>query len=184
MNYSEIKTKIATLKDEYNDCQNSQNQIINEKRELQKKENNIRNKIKEITKKIQELEEITFERSNNHSSVLADILLTENMGNSISPINGFELLTQSELAIIFKGMDKADYRKYGNYPRFIDMEQIVKTLIKTKKKYSGWVLYNLNKKGQIDIMPPDNFYEYTFITPDNVYSSMDLSNFNNAFYKF
>lgn len=167
MNYSDIKTKIATLNDEYNDCQNSQSQIINEKRELQKKENNIRNKIKEITKKIQELE---------------DILLTENIENSISSINGFELLTQSELAIIYKGMDKTDYRKYGNYPRFIDMEKIIKTLIKTKKKYSGWVLYNLNKRGQIDIMPPDNFYEYTFITPDNVYFSMDLSNLNNSSY--
>ena len=55
-----------------------------------------------------------------------------------------KLISDDELLIITTKMDRRDYRKHGNYPRFIDLERICKEVIKIKSKYPDWKLKNLN----------------------------------------
>ena len=59
-------------------------------------------------------------------------------------------------------MDKTDYRKYGEYPRWIDLDKIIKYVINIKKQYTTWTLLSLSRGGQLDMLPPDTFYRYVF----------------------
>lgn len=84
------------------------------------------------------------------------------IGTDISSIGGFELLSEDELSIISTKMDKTDYRKYGNYPRYLDLERICKEVINIKKKYPKWTLTSLARGGQYDTLPPHTFYRYEY----------------------
>jgi hypothetical protein len=84
------------------------------------------------------------------------------IGENERSIEGFELLKEDELSIIVKNMDKTDYIKWGNYPRWLDLVTLIEYVIKIKKQYSGWELVNLTKCGQDDTMPPENIYKYEF----------------------
>lgn len=97
---------------------------------------------------------------------LNDILESENVFKDIEEIEGFDALTQLELIAISKGMDKTDYRKYGNFPRWKDVEEITKEVIKLKKFYPSWILQRISSAGQYDLMPPRTFYRYTYKTPE------------------
>ena len=59
-------------------------------------------------------------------------------------------------------MDKTDYRKYGDYPRWIDLEKICKEVITMKKRYPTWVLMDLEKSSQTNTLPPQSSYYYKF----------------------
>jgi hypothetical protein len=59
-------------------------------------------------------------------------------------------------------MDKTDYRNYGDYPRWIDLDKICKEVIQMKKRYPNWVLMDLEKSRQINTVPPQSFYYYKF----------------------
>lgn len=92
-----------------------------------------------------------------------DIAESKNMiGEKEKNIDGFNLLTADELAIIAKNMNKTDYRKYGKYPRWLDLETIIKTVVEMKKRYPKFTLTNLDIGGQIDMLPPQTFYRYEF----------------------
>ena len=79
---------------------------------------------------------------------------------------------QEELVAISNGMDKTDYRKHDNYPRWYDLEKLVKEVIAFKKLYSGWILESLTRGGHYDTLPPQTFYRYTYKTPQGHYMSM------------
>ena len=97
---------------------------------------------------------------------LEQIIESSNIFASVNTIDGFETLLKDELFAISNGMDKTDYRKYGaNYPRWFDLERIVKDVIKCKTQYPGWILENISKKGQLDTLPPQSFYKFTYKTP-------------------
>lgn len=82
---------------------------------------------------------------------------------NIKTIRGFvESLSEEELSIITTKMDKTDYRKYGEYPRYLDLERICNEVIDMKKKYPNWTLTNLANGGQYDTMPPQTFYKYEY----------------------
>jgi hypothetical protein len=81
-------------------------------------------------------------------------------------IEGFELLSEDELSIITKNMDRTDYRKHGKYPRFHDFERICKEVINKKKKYPRWTLSKLERGGQYDTLPPQIFYRYEYKDED------------------
>lgn len=87
----------------------------------------------------------------------------------ISAIEGFELLSEDELSIITTNMDRTDYRKHGNYPRFYDFERICKEVINKKKKYPRWTLSSLSRGGQYDTLPPQIFYKYEYKDEDGCY---------------
>lgn len=79
----------------------------------------------------------------------------------------FASLMQSELEIIAKGIDKTNYILYGQ-SRWMDLETILKNVIKIKTKYPQWQLAYLVKTFQEDSLPPKNYYEYGFNTNDDV----------------
>lgn len=85
-------------------------------------------------------------------------MIDENIAN----IENFDLLNEEELMIITSKMDKTDYRKQGDYPRWLDLESIIKYVIDMKKKYTKWTLTDLSKGGQYDTLPPKTFYTYEF----------------------
>lgn len=87
----------------------------------------------------------------------------------ISNIENFDLLNEEELKIITSKMDKTDYRKLGDYPRWLDLENIIKYVIDIKQKYTKWTLTNLSKVGHFDRLPPKTFYNYEFKDENEMY---------------
>ena len=112
---------------------------------------------KELSKEIKKLEEI---------------IEAENVFESVENMEGFDTLLQEELVAISNGMDKTDYRKNGNYPRWYDLERLVNEVIVFKKLYPGWILESLARGGQYDTLPPQTFYRYTYKSPHGHYMSM------------
>ena len=84
------------------------------------------------------------------------------IGEKEKNIDGFDLLSEDELSVIAKNMNKTDYRKHGAYPRWLDLETIIKTVVEMKKRYPNFTLSNLDIGGQIDSLPPQTFYRYEF----------------------
>lgn len=84
------------------------------------------------------------------------------INEEIKTIEGFKLLSEDELSIITTKMDKTDYRKHGNYPRYLDLERICEEVINMKKKYPKWTLSYLSRAGQYDTLPPHTFYKYEY----------------------
>lgn len=115
-----------------------------------------------VTKKIEEIEKnikLIFKEIKRRE----DIEEAKNIiGEDIKKMEGFELLSEDELSIITTKMDKNDYRKYGNYPRYLDLERICKEVINMKKKYPKWTLSELSRGGQYDTLPPHTFYKYEY----------------------
>lgn len=95
----------------------------------------------------------------------------------IQNIPNFDLLTKDDLFKISKAIDKTDYNCNSDkkYPRFIDLENVVKYIIQVKHTYPLWKLIYINKFGKIDIYPPKNCYTYHFTTPEG----LEFSNVNN-----
>lgn len=84
------------------------------------------------------------------------------IGEDISSIEGFELLSEDELSIITTNMDRTDYRNHGVPIRFYDLERICREVINMKKKYPKWTLTSLARGGQYDTLPPHTFYRYEY----------------------
>lgn len=84
------------------------------------------------------------------------------INEDIRNIEGFTLLSEDEFSIITNRMDRTDYRKHGNYPRFLDLERICNEVITMKKRYTKWTLTNLERGGQYDTLPPKTFYKYEY----------------------
>jgi len=105
-------------------------------------------------------------------SDLKKIIESSTIFDSVNSIDGFETLLKGELLAISNGMDKTDYRKYGtNYPRWFDLERIVKDVIKCKTQYPGWILETISIKRQLHTCPPETFYKFTYKTPQGDYMS-------------
>jgi hypothetical protein len=95
----------------------------------------------------------------------------------IQNIPNFDLLTKDDLFKISNAIDKKDYNVNSDakYPRFIDLENVVKYIIQVKQIYPLWELNYINKFGKIDTYPPKNCYTYHFTTPEGLI----FSNVNN-----
>ena len=99
-----------------------------------------------------------------------DIEESKNIINEdIRNIDGFTLLSEDELSIITKNMDRTDYRKHGQYPRFLDLDRICKEVIAMKKRYPKWSLTDLDRGGQYDTLPPHTFYKYGYKDEEGCY---------------
>ena len=86
------------------------------------------------------------------------------ISEDIKSIEEFELLSEDELSIITKNMDRTDYRKHGVPNRFHDLERICRQVIDMKKKYPKWILIDLSRGVgvQYDKFPPHIFYSYEY----------------------
>lgn len=80
----------------------------------------------------------------------------------IKNIEKFDLIHGDELILIMNKMDKTDYRKYGDYPRWLDLEKICKEVIIMKQRYPNWQLMDLEKSRQTNTLPPQSSYYYKF----------------------
>jgi len=102
----------------------------------------------------------------------------------IMSIEGYNILSENELSIIKKQMDRRDYSKYGKYPRWIDLERIISFVINIKKQYPNWILTALSSGCQHGSMPPQTFYNYEFRDEKNIYIDIGegklTSSFNNV----
>ena len=101
--------------------------------------------------------------------ILKEILHRENINEAknmiseyIKSIENFDLLNGDEIVLITNKMDKTDYRKYGDYPRWIDLEKICKEVITMKKRYPSWILMDLEKSRQTTKLPHETAYYYKF----------------------
>ena len=103
---------------------------------------------------------------------IENILLTADIFNEtttiIAKFTDFHLLSRDELTIITSGIDTTDYTAYGK-PRIMDLEAVLTIVLKIKKLYPSFTFNMLRKKGQYDTLPPQNMYEYTFLTPEGLY---------------
>lgn len=115
-----------------------------------------------VTKKIEDI-------NKNVKIILKEIKRREDIeeakneiNGDIKKIEGFGMLSENELSIITKNMDRTDYRKFGDYPRFYDLERICKEVIKMKTRYPKWTLEDLGRGGQYDTLPPHTFYRYEY----------------------
>jgi hypothetical protein len=159
MDIAEAKTKLVELTAELAQNETEHKDLKKIYMEHRKKVNLCENKQKELLKEIEKLEKI---------------IETENIFETVENIEGFDTLLQEELVAISNGMDRTNYRKIckeSNYPRFKDLERLVKQVILFKKLYPGWILDSLKNVGRVDILPPETVYKYTFKTPQGHYWS-------------
>ena len=84
------------------------------------------------------------------------------LNKDFNKVKGFNLLTASEFLIITKNMDRTDYRKLGAPTRFCHFEEICREVIKIKTHYPTWILTDLIKVVQNDMIPHHIFYRYEY----------------------
>jgi hypothetical protein len=157
MEFAEAKNEIIRVRAELAEVQDELNRLNKIYMENRRQVNLYQNIKKDLSNQIKKFE---------------DIIEAENMFESVQGTEGFDTLLKSELVAISNGMDKTDYRKHGNYPRWYDLERLVKEVIAFKKLYPGWILEYLAQSGSYDTLPPETFYKYTYKTPQGHYMSM------------
>jgi hypothetical protein len=142
---------------------NALNDTLNEQKKTIKREKQIaRNTMYIIEQELSDVED-KLKRISQENIRRENIAESKTMiGEKEKNIVGFNLLTEDELSVIAKNMNKTDYRKHGAYPRWLDLEKIIKTVVEMKKRYPNFTLTNLNVGGQIDTLPPETFYRYEF----------------------
>ncbi len=142
---------------------NALNDTLNEQKKTIKREKQIaRNTMYIIEQELSDVED-KLKRISQENIRRENIAESKTMiGEKERNIDGFNLLTEDELSVIAKNMNKTDYRKYGQYPRWLDLENIIKTVIDLKNSYPKFTLTNLDIGGQIDTLPPKTFYRYEF----------------------
>jgi hypothetical protein len=75
-------------------------------------------------------------------------------------------LSKEEMNKIVTHMDKKDYRDFGNYPRWIDLQKIIDFVVEIKCQYDHWNLIEITRvPDQILNIPPNHKYIYTFQDP-------------------
>ena len=97
--------------------------------------------------------------SNNLS--LTEIFKEQNRCKEIEDIKSiekYELLSEDEMIIIHKNMNKT----YGVTDRFVDLERICKEVIDIKNIYPKWKLINLKIYQQEDLLLPYSHYNYEY----------------------
>lgn len=154
--------ELLSIRDDLNE---KQKKITMERNELSKILRLCDSQLKEVDK---DLKLITKEIKRREEIEEAKNIIT----TDISSIEGFESLSEDELSIITKNMDKTDYRKNGSYPRFNDLEKICKAVINMKKRYPTWILTNLAAGGQLDTFPPQIFYKYEYKDENDCYFNL------------
>jgi len=149
---SEIRQIIASLEIEYKILAEEAGLLDKQRRELGKEYIIKEAALTQIKNTLKE-----YETFISHELMFED--------EKIKGKKGFELLTQDELKVIVKGIDKTDYTKYGRH-RFFDVDKIVDNILQVKLPYPSWELTQLRKCGSVDSMPPYNYYEMDFKTPE------------------
>lgn len=157
MEFTEAKNEIEKLRAELAEVEKEYEGFYMIYKETEKKRRLCESRKLDIKKQIKKFEEI---------------IETEDVFITVKDVEGFETLSPSELVAISNGMDKTDYRIYGNYPRWIDLERLVNHVIQFKKLYPGWILDRVIKSKQCEtLLVSPTFYKFTYNTPLGHYMS-------------
>jgi hypothetical protein len=157
MEFTEAKNKIDKLRAELAQVEKEYDEIYMIYKETEKKKRLCESRKRDIKKEIKKLE---------------DLVEQENVFETVKDVEGFETLSSSELNAISNGMDKTDYTMFGKYPRWIDLERLVKYVIQFKKLYPGWILDRVIKLDQAEtLLKSPTFYKFTYNTPLGHYMS-------------
>jgi hypothetical protein len=113
---------------------------------------------KDVRKTDDILKNILNEIKRHETIYDSKIMISEYVKNIVN----FDLLHGDEILLITNKMDRTDYRKYGDFPRWIDLEKICKEVIEIKKRHPNWILMDLEKSSQTNTLPPQSFYYYKF----------------------
>jgi hypothetical protein len=144
-------------------------QLLNLQKELKEKMQFLtRERIKAV-KVVRDIEKDVRKTDDILKNILNEIKRHETIYDSkimiseyVKNIVNFDLLHGDEILLITNKMDRTDYRKYGDFPRWIDLEKICKEVITMKKRYPNWKLMDLEKSRQTNTLPPQSFYYYKF----------------------
>jgi hypothetical protein len=153
LNYEQIKKRIKELKSNYDILYEDSKETDRQRRELGGKYNLQTKQLKELDKEIKKYE----------NYILQETILDDDIRSK----PGFNLLTIDEIHSIIKGVDKTDYTKYG-IKRFADIEHVISMVLEVKQIYPTWKLEFMRVCGSYDTVPPKNYYEFEFITPDGI----------------
>ena len=127
---------------------------------LTDKKNRIINEIRHCKEHQINLDKILKDTNKELNETLDNIIENE-VRERVRIVEEINLLSEDEVKIITRKMDKCDYSSYG-LPRFQDLERICKRVIKIKKIYPMWVLIDLDLTGQQDSLPPATYYRYHY----------------------
>ena len=154
-----LKTHLDQLLEEKKSLQNDFTRISNQRKTLFHKELEIENHIKTLNK---EIIECTKKIKQTEEEMLLDEYYSETHTLN-SP------LSNEEINLIVTNMDKKDYRDFGNYPRWIDLQKIIDFVVEIKDQYHDWNLIQVARLyDQILNIPPSHIYIYTFHMPPSV----------------
>ncbi len=157
MEFTEAKNEIDKLRSKLAQVEKEYDEIYMIYKETEQKKRLCESRKRDIKKEIKKLE---------------DLVEQENVFETVKDVEGFETLSSSELNAISNGMDKTDYTMFGKYPRWIDLERLVKHVIQFKKLYPGWILDRVIKLDQAEtLLKSPTFYKFTYNTPLGHYMS-------------
>lgn len=144
-------------------------QLLNLRKELKEKMQFLTTERIKAVKVVRDIEKDVSKADNMMKNILNEIKRHETIYDAnymiyeyIKTIENINLLNGDEILLITNKIDRTDYRKYGDYPRWIDLEKICKEVITTKKRYPEWILMDLEKSRQTTTLPPETFYYYKF----------------------
>jgi len=144
-------------------------QLLNMKKDLKDKIQILTTERIKAVKVVRDIEKDVKKADDTMKHILNEIKRHETIYDAnymiheyIKSIESINLLNGDEILLITNKMDRTDYRKYGDYPRWIDLEKICKEVIMTKKRYPEWILMDLEKSRQTSTIPPETFYYYKF----------------------
>ncbi len=112
----------------------------------------VSDKLKECEKKIAQIK----------TSLESKNMFTEEI---IANFEDFHLISIDEQTIIGINIDKSDYTRYGR-ARIMDLEDVINTILRIKKIHPTWKLKSMRNTGRLERLPPQNTYEFTFITQE------------------
>jgi hypothetical protein len=97
---------------------------------------------------------------------LTDSVAVVALGNILKNDNNLPLmsLSETELEIIFTGMDRTDYTSMG-YPRYKDLEMIKKQVLNLKIRNGNKTLTEMSVSSTEEKFPPNTYYRYKFEAP-------------------
>jgi hypothetical protein len=144
-------------------------ELLNLQKELKEKMRLLTTERIKAVKVVRDIEKDVRKTDDILKNILKEILHHETIDETkimiseyVKNIENIDLIHGDELLLITNKMDKTDYRKYGDYPRWLDLEKICKEVIMMKKRYPNWKLMDLEKSRQTNTLPPQSFYYYKF----------------------
>jgi hypothetical protein len=144
-------------------------ELLNLQKELKEKSRFLTTERIKAVKIVRDIEKDVKKTDDDLKNILKEIQHHEAIDESknmisedIKNIENFNLLNGNEILLITNKMDRIDYRKYGDYPRWIDLEKICKEVIEIKKYYPNWTLMDLEKSREMSKEPTQSYYYYKF----------------------